>query len=263
MLKISCPNFNIEQIALSGQCFRIKSDGNGRWIVPASGKLLNIQQVAKDECLFNCSQEEYDKFWYDYFDMKTDYSAIKNFVRELNDPFLSAAVDFGYGIRILRQDLWEIIVTFIISQRNNIPRIKKTVARLCEGHENFFPSSSDLKNFSEHDFINLGLGYRAEYVKNIVDAAENGELDLDYLRKLSYNDATNYLKKFKGIGDKVANCIALYGLHKIEAFPVDVWIRRAIDSHYNGKFPLEKAKKFAGIIQQYMFFYQKHALSQF
>ena len=258
MLRIFCPDFNIEQIVLSGQCFRIKSDDDGNWLVPASGKLLKIQQISREECLLDCSQREYDEFWCDYFDMKTDYGAIKNFVRELDDSFLSAAVDFGYGIRILRQDLWEIIVTFIISQRNNIPRIKKTVARLCEGHGNFFPSAADLKKFSERDFVDFGLGYRAEYVKNIVDSAENGELNLDFLKNLSCNEAIDYLKKFKGIGDKVANCIALYGLHKVEAFPIDVWIKRAIDLHYNGNFPLEKAQKFAGVIQQYMFFYQKH-----
>ena len=167
------------------------------------------------------------------------------------------AIDFGYGIRILRQDLWETIVSFIISQRNNIARIRGIIDRLCRPFDDVFPSPTLLKDYSEDDFKMLGLGYRAKYIVSLVKAVLNGELDLDYLKTLSTQETMKYLQKFNGIGSKVANCIALFSLHKIDAFPIDVWIKRIIDTHYNGEFPIEKYAPFAGIVQQYMFFYAR------
>ena len=258
MIKISSPDFNIEQIADSGQCFRMFDEGNGCWRIFSMNKFLKIQKISEHEYIFECSEDEYKKIWSEYFDMHTNYSAIKNHIRAFGDPFLNSAIDYGYGIRILKQDPWETIVTFLISQQNNIPRIKKIIFGLCETNNSKFPTPEDLKNYTEKDFENLGFGYRAEYMTKIVAETLCGCLDLKKLKTLTCEDSVKFLKTFRGIGEKVASCIALYGLHHLQAFPVDVWIKRTIDTRYNGNFALLKSSPYAGVIQQYMFFYERN-----
>ena len=258
MIKINSPDFNISQISDSGQCFRMFDEGDNRWRIFSMNNMLEIQKISEHEYIFECSEEEYEKIWFEYFDMRTDYSAIKTHIRTFEDPFLNSAIDYGYGIRILKQDLWETIVTFIISQQNNIPRIKKIIFALCEANNSKFPTPEDLKNYTEKDFENLGFGYRAEYMTKIVTETLSGRLDLKKLKTFNYEESIKFLKTFRGIGEKVANCIALYGLHHLPAFPVDVWIKRTINTRYDGNFALQKSSPFAGIIQQYMFFYERN-----
>jgi len=248
-------DLNIEQIADSGQCFRMDKVADGKWRLRAFNRELKISQQ-QEEVRFDCSAEEFDEIWFDYFDMSRDYGAIKSSVIELGDEYLSAAVKFGYGLRILRQDLWETIVSFIISQRNNIPKIKNTISKLCHDSVHF-PSVAELAEFSDDKLKSCGLGYRAKYVKDLAQNVRNGSFDLDKLKKLNYTQAIDYLKTQSGVGDKVANCVALFGLHKTEAFPVDVWIKRIIDTYYNGHFDASKFKDYAGIVQQYMFYYER------
>jgi N-glycosylase/DNA lyase len=227
------------------------------WQATAFGRRLRIRREEIHDFVFECSREEFDKIWFDYFDMQRDYSKIKENIRSVGDPYLTAAVDYGYGIRILKQDLWETAVTFIISQQNNIRRIKSIVERLCEPYGNQFPAPDRLAQYTENDFLALGLGYRAKYLKDIAEAVVSGDLDFHKLQKMNCADAICYLMRFLGIGNKVANCIALFGLHKIEAFPVDVWIKRIIDERYGGNFDVQRFSGYAGIVQQYMFFYQR------
>lgn len=261
MYAVELNDFDIKQIALSGQCFRINGEEDGWWSVAAFRRCLRVRQQKK-YCEFDCSAEEFSRIWAPYFDLQTDYSKVKEKIRQTGDPYLMRAADYGYGIRILQQDLWEMIVSYIISQRNNIPRIKKIIERLCALFSGNFPTSSELKIFTKSDFQQLGLGYRAEYVYDIVQDAENGRLDMALLKSMSYADAVKYLKQFKGIGDKVADCAALFALHKTEAFPIDVWIRRIIDTQYGGQFDYAQFGAFAGIVQQYMFFYQRYGLKR-
>lgn len=249
-------DFDIEQIANSGQCFRISRVSSDKWKVKAFGRSLNITKSDR-QYIFDCTDEEYKNIWYDYFDLSTDYSAYKDIIRYSQDPYLIQAIDYSYGIRILRQDLWETIVSFIISQQNNIVRIKNIIERLCLPFNGDFPSPTLLKDYSESDFRRLGLGYRAKYITDIVKTVLDGNLDLNHLKTLSTQDAIKYLQKFNGIGAKVANCIALFSLHKIDAFPIDVWIKRIINKYYDGKFPIEKYASFVGIVQQYMFFFER------
>ena len=248
-------DFDIEQIANSGQCFRITQIAPETWTIKALGRTLCITKG--NEYIFDCSEEEFTSIWHNYFDLSSDYSIYKRIIRSSGDKYLINAINYGYGIRILRQDLWETIVSFIISQQNNIVRIKSIIEQLCHPFDGVFPSPALLKDFCENDFKLLGLGYRAKYVYNMVKAVLNGEIDLNYLKTLSTQDVIKYLQKFNGIGAKVANCIALFSLHKIDAFPIDVWIKRIIDKYYNGKFPIKKYASFAGIVQQYMFFYER------
>jgi N-glycosylase/DNA lyase len=258
-IKIHLPDFDLYQIANSGQCFRISEILANTWEVKAFNKCLLIRQEEDGDYVFECSSEEFEKIWFDYFDMERDYGKIKANIRAIGDHYLTAAVDYAHGIRILWQDLWETIVTFLISQQNNIPRIKNTIVKLCQPYDGLFPTPDLLSQYTENDFLALGLGYRAEYLQNIVKAVMEGNLNLQELKTMNSLNAINFLKSFRGIGDKVANCIALFGLHKVDAFPIDVWIKRIIDERYGGNFDKTRFSEYAGIVQQYMFFYQKNS----
>ncbi len=259
MISKIIPEFSISQIAHSGQCFRINEiNKTGIWQVIAFGKLLKIKQQENNIVYFDCSAEDFSEIWVDYFDLKRDYCEIKNIIYELRDPYLIKAIEFGYGLRMLKQDLWEMIVTSITTQQNNIPRIKNIIERLCKPYGLNFPSAAILASFTEEYYKQLGLGYRSKYILNIARAVSSNQLNLNELKKMTCEAAIKYLKNFSGIGDKVANCIALFGLHKTEAFPKDVWIKRIIKEHYGNKFDISYFQKYAGIVQQYMFFYERN-----
>ncbi len=257
MIKKNLKDFDIAQIAESGQCFRFSKITPKIWRVMAFQKILDIEKVSKNDYIFHCDELEFQNIWYNYFDLQTDYSVIKDFIHKLQDPYLISAINYGRGIRILRQDLWEMIVSYIISQRNNIKRISNTINKICSYFSGNFPSPIQLSQFSKNDFKKLGLGYRSEYLFKIAKSIINRDLDLEKLKSMETLDAINYLKQFKGIGEKVANCIALFGLYKTDAFPIDIWIKRIIEKEYSGYFDINKIKPYAGIIQQYMFFYQR------
>lgn len=257
MVEIRSDDFNIAQIADSGQCFRIFEQSPGVWEVIAFGKRLKIYLEDDNTHIFECEANEYNELWSNYFDMQRDYGKIKAKIRTFDDVYLTNAVNFGYGIRILNQDLWEVIVSFIISQQNNIPRIRGIIERLCKPYGTRFPTPQELAALSENELTKIGLGYRARYVRNIAIAAIEGRLNLDKLQKMSYNDAVDYLKRFDGIGDKVANCIALFGLRKLEAFPIDVWIKRILQRQYGSIFDTTRFSEYAGLVQQYMFYYER------
>jgi N-glycosylase/DNA lyase len=257
-VEIKNPDFSIEQVANSGQCFRISRIGPGNvWRVVALGRGVKIQRVDKITHIFHCSLDEYEAVWADYFDFERDYGEIKNFIRGTNDPYLNGAIECGFGLRILRQDLWEVMVSFIISQRNSIPRIKNIIKKLCAPHGDAFPSPQILAKCDEKFFRDMGLGYRARYLAEVARAVDGGTCDVEFLKTLSCEEAVKYLKRLDGVGEKVANCIALYGLHKLEAFPVDTWIRRIVKKQYGGNFDAKTLSPYAGVIQQYMFFYQR------
>ena len=168
-----------------------------------------------------------------------------------NDNFLKAAYEFGSGIRILRQDLWEVIISFIISQNNNIPRIKKSIKLICDDTNGKFPDWCDLSNMNLSD---KGLGYRDEYIRNACYARATTFTDDDL--ESGYANAKAQLMKIKGIGEKVANCILLFSLHYLDSFPVDTHIRKIIDREYGGELPDWAFGKYAGLFQQYLFYYE-------
>ena len=253
----SIAHFDMEQIANSGQCFRIRSVASDVWEVPAFGRRLVVRRTSEGAWEFDCNECEFQEIWSNYFDLQTDYGAVKNAITSSGDEYLRNAVRYGWGIRILRQDPWEMTVSFIISQQNNIPRIRSTIARLCEPFGGAFPSPAELAGYTEANFVALGLGYRAKYVVDVVRAVLDGRLDFHKLTAMSTPDAIATLRQFNGIGVKVASCIALFGLHKIDAFPIDVWIKKIIDERYGGTFPLDHFAGYAGIVQQYMYFYQR------
>lgn len=258
MLTLNLKDFDIEQIADSGQCFRMYQVDKEAWDLFALDRFLRVRRNLKS-FTFECEQKEFDEFWFNYFDLQTDYGEIKRRIIATGDPYLVAAVNYGSGLRILRQDLWEMIVSIVVSQQNNIPRIRGCLKKLCEINGGKFPKSEDFLRFTKDELASVKLGYREKYLIKISEAVVNREFDLDGLKRLSCEQAISYLKSLYGVGDKVANCIALFGLYHINAFPIDVWIKRIIDNRYNGVFSLEQLglSDIGGIVQQYMFFYER------
>lgn len=258
MLTLKLKDFDIEQIADSGQCFRMYRVEDDMWEIFALNRFLKIQKKNGNH-IFYCDQKKFYDFWFNYFDLQTDYSEIKERILSTNDEYMIKAVIFGSGLRILRQDLWEMIVSAVISQQNNIPRIKGCLKKLCEINGDRFPTPTDFLNFREKDLDSVKLGYRKNYLLRISEFVSSGIFDLEKLKKMNYLEAVKYLKILHGIGDKVANCIALFGMHKIEAFPIDVWIKRILETRYHNDFSLKRwnLQNIGGIVQQYMFFYER------
>lgn len=265
--------FNIKQIADSGQCFRmnpvISEDGRESYSLIAYGKYLKLTQVDEATVMFDCSEEEFYQLWENYFDLNYDYGKIVREIAAADDSFLKDAVSYGKGIRILRQEPFEVLISFIISQNKNIPAIKNCIEAICSsfGRQQIsrdgtvyysFPDAAVLAGVAREQLRALKTGYRDEYIIRAAQVVTDGELDFDELYSCGYEQAVKKLKQVHGIGDKVANCIALYGFHHIDGFPVDVWIKRVIDEIYNGSFSKEKYSGYAGIIQQYMFYYIRH-----
>lgn len=267
---INSDNLDLKQIADSGQCFRFNETGDGSFRIIAFSRILTLRQQEQNIEL-SCDEEEWNSLWCEYFDMDTDYSAIGRMITESDDKYLMEAYNYGSGIRILKQDLFETIISFMISQNNNIPRIKSSIEKICtkagiaiktESLEDDalyafpLPGQVDPEMFMDK---NLGLGYRSEYLRDMYIFVENNPEWLILLKKLSYEDAMRELLKIRGIGKKVANCICLFSLHHVEAFPIDTHIKQIISEHYPDEFRPEKYKGVAGIVQQYMFYHHlKH-----
>lgn len=263
MVKVEVDNFDVKQIAQSGQCFRMNEIGQHRFQVIAYGKRLVLDQVGR-VVIFHCTEWEYKDLWRRYFDLETNYRYYIDHI-DPEDTYLMAAVDSGGGIRILRQELWETLVSFVISQNNSIPRIKRSIETMCacygEGHGTpeggvffTFPGPQVL---AEANLEKLGLGYRDKYVKTLARNVADGVINLDTLAAMEPEEAESYLKSIYGVGAKVAACVQLYSLHQMGSFPVDTWMKKIIKDVYGGKFPVEMYSGFAGVIQQYIFYHAR------
>lgn len=251
--------FDLRQIANSGQCFRINELSTNEFIAVTGSHAVSIHQDG-DSYWFRCTDQEFQEVWWPYFDLDTDYSVFQ--AQMMDDPFLRSAIETGGGIRILRQDLWETIVTFIISQRNNIPRIRNSVETLCQefgslictirGSEIYaFPTPTQLRGKS---LAVASLGYREAYVQELAECSEDVWTSL---QSQSDAKAKESLLAMKGIGEKVANCIMLFGLHRMDSYPRDVWMNRLIDVIYHGNFDPTKYAGFSGYVQQLQFYYYR------
>lgn len=259
-------DMNLKQIAASGQCFRMEEREEGLFSLIAGERYLEIQCLEKGKFIFFCKNQEFFEFWYNYFDLSRDYGKLKEKI-DPEDTYLKKAAEFGWGIRILRQDLWEMTATFILSQQNNIPRIRRCVRLICEkygekrinfrGEEYFsFPSPEALAGADLEGLKACNLGYRARYIQETAAAVTEGKVSLEVLKNMDYEEAKKELMKLCGIGKKVADCICLFALHHVEAFPVDTHVSQLLAAHYPNGFPFWRYPGFAGILQQYMFYYE-------
>lgn len=271
--------FSPSKIALSGQAFRFTVLDEAHTEVVAFGKYLQIAALGNDEYAFSCTEEEFSSIWFSYFNLDRDYIAVYNSI-DPDDRYLKNAADFGYGIRILRQDFFETTMSYIISQRRSIPSIKTSVERISEKYgrkievpavvfeadvfvspsKNIyysFPSPEELSEATSGGFSDMGTGYRAEYLELAVKDFLMGRISYDLFRELSDSEAFDKLVSMKGVGKKVANCILLFSLHRTGAFPIDVWIERILNSYYGGFFDVTLYPETAGIMQQFMFYYER------
>ena len=266
MITVELDHFSLEQICRSGQCFRMKETEKNTYTLIAGDRYLKMEQKGA-VVDFHCSDAEFLGIWITYFDLDNDYGRYIDAVNP-RDRYLCAAADKGEGIRILRQDLWEMIVTFLISQQNNISRIRKCIEALCthygemkktpDGMEYYaFPTVSALAKATEEEVRNLGLGYRARYIVSTAKSIDTGEISLERIRGMrSRRQAKEELMKLCGVGEKVADCICLFALHHMDAFPIDTHIRQVLEKHYKRGFPNRRYHGMRGIMQQYIFYYE-------
>lgn len=252
---------NIEKTFECGQCFRWNADENGVYRGVAMGYAAKVEETGGWVYI---TSDAPDELWDSYFDLTTDYDVVSE---KFTGEYLKRCRDYGKGIRILRQEPWEALCSFIISQCNNITRIKGIVERLCDmcGDEivfdgsvyHSFPTAEKLADMTAKELAPLRCGYRAEYIINAARAVRDGETDFSYLMKCDCKTAVTELKKLYGVGEKVANCVVLFGLSHMEAFPIDVWMKRALKEHFPPDFDPKTLGEYAGLAQQYIFYYAR------
>ena len=259
--------FSVEQTFDCGQCFRFTQEENGVSGF-ALGRAVTIRQLSESEIeITPCTKNEFESEWLEYLGLSEDYGAIREDLtrNRQNDASLSASMERGKGIRILRQPKWETLCSFIISQNNNIPRIKKLISALCaEGNkisglgENVFPSPEVLLEMGQERIFALKTGFRAAYLYDAAQKVASGEVDLEKVALLPYAEASAELCKIKGVGPKVAACTLLFGFGMYDAFPVDVWVKRLMDEYYGGMVSASDFGRYAGIAQQYLFYNRRY-----
>ncbi|MEE1185153.1 MAG: DNA-3-methyladenine glycosylase [Acutalibacteraceae bacterium] len=253
-------NLSLPMTLDCGQAFRWSSDDGKLWKGIAYNKYLELYIDNDTLVLLNTTEEDFNNIWKRYFDLERDYQKIIDSISE--NEILKSASSYGSGIRLLNQEPWETLCSFIISQNNNIPRIKGIIDRLCMNFgENqngvyTFPSANIIAKLSLEDLSVLRSGFRAKYILDAAKKVSSGEIDLDTLKSMDIDSARQELMKIKGVGPKVADCTLLFALEHIEAFPKDVWIKRAMEKLFGGQLP-ECAVPYAGIVQEYIFYYAR------
>lgn len=269
-------NFEPKHVFECGQCFRWLREDDGSYTGVVQGKVINVKKE-NDLIIFdNTNKEDFENIWFDYFDLGRNYGEIKNQLKVM-DEYLEKATEFGKGIRILQQDGWEMLISFIISANNRIPMIQRAINNLSERYGKFigeyrgkkyyaFPTPEELSTVSVEDIRACQTGFRDKYIKSVVDYVNENDEDVLSYRKLDTSECIKELVKFNGVGPKVADCIALFGMQKYDTFPVDVWVKRVMEEFYVEdnlslpkirKFALDKFGDLAGFAQQYLFYYAR------
>ncbi|MBQ3417092.1 MAG: DNA-3-methyladenine glycosylase 2 family protein [Ruminococcus sp.] len=254
-------DLNLKETFHCGQCFRFAENEDGSFSGVVRGRAVTAEKNGNTFILHGAKEAD-RALWEDYFDLHRDYGDVK---RKLSDvhPIMKEAASYASGIRILSQDPFEALITFIISQNNNIKRITGIIDRLCicfgeeiSANVYAFPTAEALAALTEDDLTPIRAGFRHKYILDAAKKVSAGEIDLESLRGLPYEDARHELMKIKGVGIKVADCVLLYGLHRLDAFPMDVWMKRAMKELFDGMDPAIFGE-YAGIAQQYIFHYSR------
>lgn len=260
MLISENPDWNFDSIALSGQCFRWYGQP-GSWKVVHKSRVLGVEKIDSGWSL-SCSDDEWRDVWAEYFDAGRDYQKIREMVSS-DDPYMYEAARSEKGVRILKQDPFETIITFIISQRKNIPAIRKGVLDICrlygrpfeyEGSVyHSFPTPKELARADKEALVEAKMGYRASYIADAAKFFAEREELLTEWEKLSDDELSVELMKLNGVGPKVSDCVKLFAYQRLQTFPKDVWILRALEEHYPNGFPMDRYFPYAGVMQQYIF----------
>ena len=253
-----------ERTFLCGQCFRWFADENGSFSGIVRGRRITVCENG-GQVEINGIPDSDEKFWLNYFDLEADYG--EYIARLSEDETLKKACAASAGIRILRQEPFETLLSFIISQNNNIPRISGIISRFSEQFgekidENgyAFPTAERLRGIEAEDLAPLRAGFRARYIADAVDKINKGEIDFEEINALALEPARERLKTIVGVGDKVADCVLLFAFHKTDAFPRDVWIKRIMSEHFPEGLP-KCAEGIEGIAQQYLFDYYRNLVT--
>ncbi len=249
-------NFNLAEILDCGQCFRWSLDED-IWTGVIYGRVVKLSQQDDTLTAIDCDKSFFDNVLRAYLDLDYDYQSVCSAVQ--SDSLLCKTATFAPGIRILKQEPFETLASFIISQNNNIPRIKGIVTRFCsEFGEKIsdgyyaFPTADSIASLTVEDLSPIRAGFRAKYLIDAAKKVSDGTVDFSALENLSLNEARDKLTVIYGVGNKVADCVLLYGLGRKDAFPVDVWIGRAMKLLYPDGLP-KKMESYAGVVQQYIF----------
>lgn len=282
-------DFHLDHIFDCGQCFRWTKQKDGSYTGIAYGKVTNISFIPNEESQYcgtiilkGSTVSDFEQIWKSYLDLDRNYSKIKEMFRK-KDNTMAKAITYGEGIRILNQEEWETLISFIISQNNNIPRIKKCIESLCtsfgekisafNGREFYsFPSPETLSKLTVEDLDLCKLGYRAKYMIETAKLVNSDSLKLlGKMRQASKEEAREYLLSLCGVGPKVASCIMLFSMGKFDSFPMDVWVKRVMNQLYGIKeddtakmqdFADKNFGEFGGIAQQYLFYYIRQVSKQ-
>lgn len=279
----NCTTFKLKDIFECGQCFRWNKEQDGSYIGVVNNNVIKVTKNENEIIFKSVGEDNLKELVTYYFDLERDYDAIKEKLSKI-DENMKKSIEYGKGIRILNQDLWETIISFIISANNNIPRIKGIIDRMSKAYgkeiifegKNYytFPTVDELSKASVEDLRKLGLGFRDVRVYETTKIIKEKQVDLDYLSKeKDFNKVRNVLLTLPGVGPKVADCILLFSsLKRWEAFPIDVWVRRVMNELYIGnedetkvkkeqieKIAYEKFGSLAGIAQQYLFYWKREA----
>ena len=267
-------DFNITHIFECGQCFRWNREDDGSYTGVVKNKVINVLQQENTVEFNNINTDDFDIIK-NYFDFDTDYETIKNTLN--TDEIMAEAIKFGEGIRILNQEEWETMISFMISANNRIPMIKKVIENLSisfgdyignyRGKEYFsFPTAERLSAAPVERILECKTGFRAPRIKAAATRFLTEKDKIYNIKNMSYDEGLAYLKTYKGIGDKVANCILLFSMKHFDTFPVDVWVRRVMQTLYVSKetkdadirkFAENKFGKYSGFAQQYLFYYAR------
>ena len=271
------PDFDAKHIFECGQSFRWSREEDGSYTGVAYGRVINVASdySRREVIIKNTSLADFHSIWFDYFDLGRDYGEIKKVLAK--DPTMETAITYGAGIRILNQEPWELLVSFIISSNNSIPNISRCIGMLSqvygktleyEGRQYFtFPTAKELSNASAEKLTECKTGYRCKYICDAVRMVINKEVDLLHIKSLDMDSARKELMRVPGVGPKVADCIMLFSMQHHAAYPVDVWIKRGTEQFFIHKevsakdiqsFAKEKFGDLAGFAQQYLFYFARN-----
>jgi N-glycosylase/DNA lyase len=274
-------SFELSHVFDCGQCFRWIRQENGNYIGVAFGRVIEVEKRDSDIIIYNTNEKEFNEIWLNYFDLKREYENIKEILSK--DELLKQSVEFGHGIRILQQQPFELVISFIISANNRIPMIKRAIDNISKrwGKEieykgkayYAFPTVEDFAKVSMEEIESCGVGFRAKYIADTVEKIYKSmseeykqEYDLNFIKAQSDDGCHEALQVFSGIGPKVADCIMLFSMNKYSAFPVDVWVKRAMQHFYLAPdvslkkirdFGRNKFGELSGFAQQYLFYYAR------
>ena len=271
-------NFKISETLECGQCFRFEKLEEEKYTIVAFGKMIILNENKdKSITIYNTNKNEFKEIWEDYFDLKRDYNIIKNSFSQ-DDNILKSAINYAPGIRILKQEFFECLISFIISQNNRIPMIKKVIKNISKKYGNFlceyegeeyysFPTIKQLLKADEEGLKECKTGFRAKYIIDAINKVNNKEIDFESLKDLSSEEIKKKLMTIKGVGEKVSDCVTLFSFNKVESFPVDVWVKRIMYHFYfnNEEVSIDEIHKianknfgkYAGFAQQYLFNYAR------